>query len=64
MSYHAPSAPKPEKPAAPLINMGEMAQGLQAQRQKKGYLSTFLSGKQSGVRPQGFLSSTLGNSAI
>lgn len=64
MSYHAPKAPEPEKPLDPLINMKEMGAALKSESKKKGYLSTFLSQKRAGVKPQGFLSTTLGNSTI
>lgn len=64
MSYRAPKAPVPEKPSDPLINMGDITGALKQERQKKGYLSTFLSEKRAGVKPQGFLSGTLGNTTI
>lgn len=65
MSYHAPKMDtKIEEPQKPLINMGQAQQAIDQERQKKGFLSTFLTAKKSGASPQGFLSSTLGNSGI
>lgn len=64
MSYHAPKAPEPQKKLDPVINMAEAGQALGLERQKKGYLSTFLSQKKAGVRAQGFLSGALGNSNV
>ena len=65
MSYHAPDVKTPvQEPADPLINMAEAGAMLKQERQKKGYLSTFLSAKRPGVKPQGFLSSTLGNTTV
>ena len=65
MSYHAPSAPKLEKPEDPLINMGEMGRAFDAERSKRGLLSTFLSGRRGAPKQSGGqLSSSLGNSNI
>lgn len=64
MSYHAPKAPEPEKPLPPLINMKEADQALAQERNKRGFLSTFLSRERSGVKSKGFISGTLGNSII
>lgn len=64
MSYHAPSAPKLEKPADPLINMAEIGAALKQERTKKGFLSTFLSSGRGVSKPQGFLSQTLGNATV
>lgn len=64
MSYHAPSAPKLEEPQDPLINMGQASQVIAQEKQKSGYLSTFLAAKRSDVKPQGFLSTTLGKTTI
>lgn len=67
MSYHAPKMPSsqaPEKPEDPLINMKEFGQALKNEKNKSGYLSTFLSQKRAGVKQNGFLSGALGNSNI
>lgn len=64
MSYHAPKAPEPEKPLDPLVNMKEIGQVMSRERSKKGYLSTFLSQRRAGMKTQGFISGTLGNSII
>lgn len=64
MSYHAPKAPAPEKPLDPLINLKPAGEALEKEKSKTGFLSTFLTAKRSGVKTQGFLSGTLGNSTI
>ena len=70
MGYHAPT--KAEKAPDPLINLGETSADVQNQKNKKGFLSSFLQGSRN--RSGGFLSNafnqiqkqqgTLGSSAV
>lgn len=65
MSYRAPKMEqKVEEPNDPLINMKEFGQALKNEKNKSGYLSTFLSQRRAGVKYNGYLSGTLGNSNI
>lgn len=65
MSYHAPKMESlPQKPEPPLINMEGVGQAIRTEKNKRGYLSTFLSGGGSTVKQNGFLSSSLGKSNI
>lgn len=63
---HRPPTPTPEKTPDPLINLGEVGAEAQNQRNRQGFLSSFLQGSRN--RTAGFLSGItsrqLGNSAI
>ena len=56
MSYHAPKTPAPEKPLDPVINMAEMQQATDLQKNQRGMMSTYLQG---GVTGRGRISDYL-----
>ena len=58
MSYHAP-AQKPTPTPDPLINLGETAADSKNQRNKQGFLASFLQGSRN--RGGGFLAAALNN---
>lgn len=47
MSYKTPKVPTPEKPLDPVINMAEMRQATDLQKNQRGFLSTYLQGAPS-----------------
>lgn len=69
MGYHAPTS-TPEKTPDPLINLSETSADVKNQRNKQGYLSSFLQGTRN--RSSGFLANlasqpkqaSLGSNAI
>lgn len=57
MSFKTPSTPKVEKTPDPLINLGETSADVQNQRNKQGFLSSFLQGTRN--RSSGMLGGIL-----
>lgn len=60
MSYHTPNIEQVvQKTPDPLINLGETSEEMKNQRNKRGFLSTFLQGSRN--RQAGILGSLIGN---
>lgn len=59
MSFHTPKTPSVKETPPPLINLGESSADVQNQRNKQGFLASFLQGSRN--RSGGFLSNALGN---
>lgn len=68
-TYKAPKIPEPEKPQDPVINMVELQQATDLQKNQRGMLSTYLQGstqRRSSLSDylSGQKQSTLGSSVL